>query len=165
MERGKEFIATPEQRKTIARMAANGMNLDLIGHAIGVDESTIRSHPDLVKIYREKFAESIDKVCNSILSRAMMPNADPTIQIFVAKTRARWNSHSYLPPCRLKGRTYAEKRDEINQLLESGRLSIENHHKLMETITKEFQVDEQMIKIQELEKFKEVFEKQLTRGN
>lgn len=136
----KAYKATPKEEKIIARMAANGLDIQMICDYLGICIQTFETHPELQAIYRKNFSGLVEKVAQTLIQKAL-ETQDNILMMFLMKTRGKWSEQSYVKFNEFEG-DYYTKKSAIDTAFKQGRISIENYCKLSGSLTDQFKVDE-----------------------
>jgi hypothetical protein len=144
----KAIVITDEMLEKTRDLAKAGVKSEFIAADLGMSEPTFFSKPALMKVYHKELAKISKLVCGSLIQKAR--EGDTTSQIFIAKTRARWGTQSYIKMDKFKG-DYKQKMKAIDEVFKAGVMNVNNYIGLSRTLTDQFRVDEQETRFRALE--------------
>jgi len=100
----KPFEITERVLEKVESLAAQGMTIEQIAHALGIGESTLydkkAKNPEMLEALKRGQAKGIATISNSLFNKAK--SGDVTSMIFYLKCRAGWREQDVetreLPP-------------------------------------------------------------------
>ena len=144
-----EFIPTDEQKEVVKRMASHGLNLDMVATALGVSDRTLIRNPELKTIYNQAYIIPLEEIAKTMYEKAK--EGDAKVLTLIAATRLGWTKGNKLTDEEFKG-DYNQKKTVLDQALREGRICISDYQRMVDSITKQYQVDEHEQRLTALEK-------------
>jgi hypothetical protein len=147
-----EFVPTPDQIDVIKRMASHGLNRDMVAKALGINERTLIRNKEIKELYNQAYTAPLEEIAKTMYEKAMA--GDPKVLTLVAATRLGWTKGNKLEDEEFTG-DYTQKKAAIDQALRDGRICISDYQRMVDSITKQYQVDEHDRRLTALEKIVE----------